>query len=103
MRTYEELTAALENIVLNKRYAEKTAGQEFLPYSERQTCSVCKACTRSRRKEKSEAASKNERKMAKKITSKGRIDADSRWWVAELLADCEKAWLQPGWEDIMQK
>ena len=30
--------------------------------------------------------------MTKKIRSKGRIDAENRWWVTELLAaDCEKA------------
>ena len=32
--------------------------------------------------------------MTKKIRPKGRLDADSRWLVTELLAaDCEKAWL----------
>ena len=40
----------------------------------------------------------------KKIRSKGRMDAESRWWVTELLAaDCEKAWMHPGWKDTMQK
>ena len=34
--------------------------------------------------------------MTKKIGSKGRMGAENRWWVAELLAvDCEKAWLHP--------
>ena len=29
----------------------------------------------------------------------GRMDAESTWWVAEFLAaDCEKAWLHPGWK-----
>ena len=43
--------------------------------------------------------------MTKKMRSKGRMDAESRWWVAELLAaDCEKAWwLQPGEEETMNK
>ena len=42
--------------------------------------------------------------LTKKITSKGRMDAENRWWVTELLAvDCEKAWLQAGWEDTKQK
>ena len=42
--------------------------------------------------------------LIKKIRSRGRMDAESRWWVAELLAaDCEKAWIHPGWEDTMQK
>ena len=42
--------------------------------------------------------------LTKKIRSKGRMDAESRWWVTELLAaDCEKAWIHPGWEDTMQK
>ena len=43
-------------------------------------------------------------KEVTKIGSKGRMDADNRWWVSELLAaDCEKAWLHDGWEDTMQK
>ena len=42
--------------------------------------------------------------LMKKIRSKGRMDAESRWWVCELLAaDCGKAWMHPGWEDMMQK
>ena len=42
--------------------------------------------------------------LTKKITSKGRMDAESQWWVTELLAaDSEKAWIHPGWEDTMQK
>ena len=32
------------------------------------------------------------------------MDAESRWWVSELLAtDCEKAWIHTGWEDTTQK
>ena len=42
--------------------------------------------------------------MTKKIRSKGRRDADNRWWVSELLAaDCEKACRQAGREETMQK
>ena len=42
--------------------------------------------------------------LTKKIRSKGRMDAESRWWVSELLAaDCEKAWNHAGWEDTVQK
>ena len=37
----------------------------------------------------------------RKIRPKGRMDAESRWWVAEL-ADCEKAWLHPEGE-VLQK
>ena len=38
--------------------------------------------------------------LTKKISSRGRMDAENRWWVAELLAaDCEKAWLRPGEEE----
>ena len=34
--------------------------------------------------------------------SKGRMDAENRWWVAELLAaDCEKAWIHPEDEDTI--
>ena len=32
------------------------------------------------------------------------MDANTSWWVSELLAaNCEKAWLHSGWEDITQK
>ena len=42
--------------------------------------------------------------MTKKIRSKERRDAESRWWVSVLLAaDCEKAWIHTGWEDTLQK
>ena len=42
--------------------------------------------------------------LTKKIRSKESMDAESRWWVSELLAaDCDKAWIHPGWEDTMQK
>ena len=42
--------------------------------------------------------------VTKKIRSKGRMDAGSRWCVSELLAaDCGKPWLHPGWEVTMQK
>ena len=42
--------------------------------------------------------------MMKKIRSKGRMDAENRWWVAELLAaDREKTWIHPEDEDSMQK
>ena len=38
--------------------------------------------------------------MTRKIRSKGRMDAENRWWVADLLAaDCEKAWLHPEEEE----
>ena len=41
--------------------------------------------------------------LIRKIRSKGRMDAENRWWVAELLAkDCEKAWIHTGWEDTVQ-
>ena len=42
--------------------------------------------------------------LINKIRSKGSMDAQNRWWVAELLVkDCEKAWTHTGWEDTMQK
>ena len=43
--------------------------------------------------------------MTKRIRSKGRMDAENGWWVAELLAaDCEKASLHPEEEEeTMQK
>ena len=42
--------------------------------------------------------------LIRKIRSKERMDAQSRWRVAEILAAaCEKAWTYEGWEDVMQK
>ena len=42
--------------------------------------------------------------LTRKIRSKGMMDAENRWWVVELLAeDCERAWIHPGWEDMMRK
>ena len=42
--------------------------------------------------------------MTRKNRAKGRMDANSSWWVSQLLAaDCEKAWLHSGWEDTMQR
>ena len=42
--------------------------------------------------------------MIKKIRSKERMDAKSRWWGSGLLAtDCEKAWTHTGWENTMQR
>ena len=39
---------------------------------------------------------KDMKEMTRKIRSTGRMDAENRWWVAEVLAaDCEKAWLHP--------
>ena len=45
---------------------------------------------------------KVETDKTKRIKSKGRMDANNSWWVSELrAADCNKAWLRPGWEDTM--
>ena len=42
--------------------------------------------------------------LIKKIRPKGRMDAENRWWVSELLAaDCERAWIHPGWKDTIHK
>ena len=42
--------------------------------------------------------------LTKKVRSKGRMDAESRWWIAELpAADYEKAWIHTGREDTLQK
>ena len=42
--------------------------------------------------------------LKKKIKSKGRMDAQNRWLVSELLAmDCEKTWIHTGWENAVQK
>ena len=85
---------------------EKIAGQESSLCSESITCSVCHASRASQRKEKM----KQQQRMVimidlkMKIRSKGSMDAKNRWRVIELLAaNCEKAWIHPGWEDTMQK
>ena len=52
------------------------------------------------------AAEKNEdyEGLTMKIRSKGRMDAERRWWLTELpAAVCEKAWLHPGEEETMHK
>ena len=42
--------------------------------------------------------------LVRKIRSKGRMDAENRWWVSELLAaDCETAWIHAECQDTMQK
>ena len=42
--------------------------------------------------------------VTKKTRPNGRMDAENRWWAAELLAaDCEKAWLHPEEDGTMQK
>ena len=42
--------------------------------------------------------------LRKKIRSKGRMDAENRWWFSGLLAAvCERTWIHPGWEDTMHK
>ena len=58
------------------------------------------------KRRRDEAAAKNEdlEGFNEEIRSRGRMDAENRWWVTELLAaDCEKAWIHPEWEDTMQK
>ena len=89
-----------------EKYARKTAGQDFSPYLENTTCSVCKASKKSTEQEEM----KQQQRMAimkdlkKKSRSKGRMDAPNLWWVSELLArDCEEAWIHTGWEDTLQK
>ena len=50
------------------------------------------------------ASNENYDGFDKEIRSKGRTDAERRWWVSELLAaNCEKAWIHAGWEDTLQK
>ena len=42
--------------------------------------------------------------LMRKVRSKGRMDAESRWWVSELLAALfEKAWVHTGLKDTVQK
>ena len=64
----------------------------------------------SKQEELTEEEMKQQQRMAvmsdliKKIRSKGRMDAKTRWWVSELLANnCEKTLIRTGWEDAMQK
>ena len=42
--------------------------------------------------------------LARKIRSKVRKDAESRWWVTELrAAECEKGWIYAGCDHTLQK
>ena len=85
---------------------EKIAVQETSLGSESVTCSVCKACMKARRRKKNETAAKKEDDEGydEENQIQGRMNAENRWWSAELLAaDCEKAWLHAGWEETMQK
>ena len=85
---------------------KRIIGQEFSFCSKDSTCSVCNV---TRRLTEEEEMKQQQRMMLtkdlmKKKRSEGRVDADNRCWVAELLAaDCEKAWIHTGWEDAVQK
>ena len=68
-------------------------------------CSGSKACRRARRKKEEMRQLQRMQvmtDMTKKIKSKGRKEVKNSWWVSELLAaDCQTAWLHPGWEDTL--
>ena len=91
----------------NKKVGKKTAGPESSPCSENTTSQRLQSKQEESAEEeemKQQQRMKIMKDLTQKIRSKGRMDAESRWWVAELLAaDCEKAWIHPGWEDTMQK
>ena len=81
----------------------KIAGQEFSLLKEQRL-----QCKQEESTEEEEMKQQQKRMimedLTKKIRSKGGMDAESRWWVSELLAaDCEKAWIHTGWEDTLQK
>ena len=81
---------------------EKLLGKNFLPVQRMQLAAAAKQAGgvgERRRRERM----KTVKNLTKKIRSKGRMEAESRWWVCELLAaDCEKACKHPGWEETMQ-
>ena len=82
---------------------EKTAGQEYFAFF-REFClqrMQGKAELTEGEEIKQQQRMKIMKGLAKKIISRGRTDAENRWWVTELLAaDCEKAWIHPEWEHL---
>ena len=87
------------NISLGNR--AKIVGQEFSLGPGSITCSESKACRKVSQKRQLQRMNVM-KDTRKKIRSKERMDANNSWWVTELLAaDCEKAWLHPGWEDTV--
>ena len=91
---------------IRRKWGERLLGKNFCVVQENATCIVCQNTHED--STKGEVMKRQERMkvvkdMTKKIRSKGWIDAENRWWVAELLADCEKAWLHPEEEETIQK
>ena len=94
------MEACAKKHTIGDESGEKMVGQESSPCFENTTC------MRISRKEemKRQRRMKIMKDITKKIRSRERMDAENRWWVAELLAaDCEKTWLHPGEEETMQK
>ena len=81
-------------------------GKNFLVVERTQHAAFAKRAGGVNRRGGVEAAAKQDvmEDLLKKIRIKGRMAAENRWWVSELLAaDCERAWIHAGWEDTMHK
>ena len=81
---------------------EKIAGQESSPCSESTTLQRLQS-KQEESTEGEETKQQQRRKimtdLTRKIRSEGRMDAESRWRVSDLLAaDCEKALIHSGWK-----
>ena len=55
-----------------------------------------------RRSEAAEEDGSHEQVMMGKMRAKGRMDAQSIWWVGDLLAGLSNTWFHPTWVDTMQ-
>ena len=96
----EESTQKQE--ISNWKVVRRLLDKNFLFFEKKQLAASAKQAGVNGRRRRDEAAAKN--CDYERSESKGRMNAESRWWVSELLAaDCEKAWIHTGWEDTMQK
>ena len=78
-----------------RKWCEDCWARNFLRVQRVQLAAEQNHAGKRNRKGKNQATAKNE--------AKGRMDANSIWWVSDLLAaDCKTAWLHPKWEDTMQ-
>ena len=95
--------------IQNKKKARRLLGKSLLFVLEKKLAASAKQArgadgSAEEEEMKQQLRMKIMKDLTKKIRSNGRMDAQNRWWVTELLAaDCERAWIHPGWEITMQK
>ena len=98
--------SAQKQEIQNKKVERKLLGKNFLFVWRIQPAASAKQAGGVDGSRGDEAAAKNGdyERSDEEIRSKGRMEAENRWWVSELLGtDCEKAWTHTGWEDTLQK